>query len=120
MANKTDRLNPMFKVEDRSSATERRDRQIFNDIRKERTDTDAKTERLKALRLEKEAADAAAAAAPTIVAASVPSSPELMMQPEAAPAIIKPNRTSFFIGISPEVRRTTYGRRGTSISSTRD
>ena len=62
MANKSDKLNPMFKAEDRSTATERRDRQIFNDIRKERTDTDAKTIRLKALRLEKEAAEAAAAA----------------------------------------------------------
>jgi len=62
MANKSDKLNTTFKAEDRSSATERRDRQIFNDIRKERTDTDAKTVRLKALRLEKEAADAAAAA----------------------------------------------------------
>ncbi|MEO8301572.1 MAG: hypothetical protein ABI608_07255 [Rhizomicrobium sp.] len=62
MANKSDKLNPMFKAEDRSTATERRDRQIFHDIRKERTDTDAKTIRLKALRLEKEAAEAAEAA----------------------------------------------------------
>jgi hypothetical protein len=62
MANKSDKLNPMFKAEDRSTATERRDRQLFNDIRKERVDTDAKTVRLKALRLEKEAAEAAAAA----------------------------------------------------------
>jgi hypothetical protein len=52
----------MFKAEDRSTATERRDKQLFNDIHKERTETDAKTVRLKALRLEKEAADAAAAA----------------------------------------------------------
>jgi hypothetical protein len=51
----------MFKGEDRTTATERRDQQVFNDIRKERADTDAKTVRLKALRLEKEAADAAAA-----------------------------------------------------------
>jgi hypothetical protein len=62
MANKSDRLNPMFKAEDRSTATERRDKQLFNDINKERTETDAKTVRLKALRLEKETADAAAAA----------------------------------------------------------
>ena len=62
MANKSDKLNPTFKAEDRATATERRDRQIFHDLRKERTDTDAKTIRLKALRLEKEAADAAAAA----------------------------------------------------------
>jgi|GEM_PF-1540103 hypothetical protein len=62
MANKSDRLNPMFKAEDRTTATERRDKQLFNDIYKERTESDAKTVRLKALRLEKEAADAAAAA----------------------------------------------------------
>jgi len=62
MANKSDRLNPMFKAEDRATATERRDRQVFHDIHKERTETDAKTVRLKTLRLEKEAADAAAAA----------------------------------------------------------
>lgn len=62
MANKSDRLNPMFKAEDKSSASERRDRQIFTDLEKKRTETDAKTVRLKALRLEKEAADAAAAA----------------------------------------------------------
>ena len=52
----------MFKAEDKSSASERRDRQIFTDLEKKRTETDAKTVRLKALRLEKEAADAAAAA----------------------------------------------------------
>ncbi len=62
MANKSDRLNPMFKAEDRATATERRDRQLFSDIRKERTETDARTARLKALRLEKEAAEAAAEA----------------------------------------------------------
>jgi hypothetical protein len=62
MAKKSDRQNPMFKGEDRATATEMRDRQLFNDIRKERNDIDAKTVRLKALRLEKEAADAAAAA----------------------------------------------------------
>lgn len=62
MANKSDRQNPMFKAEDKSSASERRDRQIFTDLEKKRTETDAKTVRLRALRLEKEAADAAAAA----------------------------------------------------------
>jgi hypothetical protein len=61
MANKSDRLNPMFKAEDRSSASERRDKAIFTDIEKRRIETDAKTVRLKALRLEKEAADAAEA-----------------------------------------------------------
>ena len=63
MANKSDRLNPMFKAEDRSTAGERRDKMIFADIARNRTDTDAKTIRLKALRLEKEAAEAAELAA---------------------------------------------------------
>jgi hypothetical protein len=63
MANKSDRTNPMFKAEDRATASERRDRQIFTDLKKERTETDAKTLRLKALRMEKEAAEAAEAAA---------------------------------------------------------
>jgi hypothetical protein len=63
MANKSDRLNPMFKAEDRATASERRDRQIFTDLKKERVESDAKTERLKALRLEKEAAEAAELAA---------------------------------------------------------
>ncbi len=52
----------MFKAEDRSTAGERRDKMIFADIAKNRTETDAKTIRLKALRLEKEAAEAAEAA----------------------------------------------------------
>lgn len=63
MANKPDRLNPTFKAEDRATASERRDRQIFTDLKKERVESDAKTERLKALRLEKEAAEAAELAA---------------------------------------------------------
>ena len=63
MANKSDRLNPTFKAEDRATASERRDRQIFTDLKKERVESDAKTERLKALRLEKEAAEAAELAA---------------------------------------------------------
>jgi hypothetical protein len=54
-------MNPMFKSEDRSTANERRDQVIFREIAKERAETDAKTVRLKALRLEKEAADAAEA-----------------------------------------------------------
>jgi hypothetical protein len=53
----------MFKTEDRATAGERRDRMIFADLAKNRSDTDAKTERLKALRLEKEAAEAAELAA---------------------------------------------------------
>lgn len=63
MANKSDKLNPVFKAVDRSTAMERRDKMIFTDIEKNRRDTDAKTARLKALRLEKDAADAAHAAA---------------------------------------------------------
>jgi hypothetical protein len=47
----------MFKTEDRSSAIERRDQMIHRGIEKERTESEAKTIRLKALRLEKEAAD---------------------------------------------------------------
>ena len=62
MANKSDGMTPAFKAEDRATATERRDRQIFAELEKERRDTDAKTLRLKALRLEKEAAEAAEAA----------------------------------------------------------
>jgi hypothetical protein len=62
MANKSDGLNPAFKAEDKSSASERRDRQLFHDLQKQRTDTDAKTARLKALRLEKEKAEAEVAA----------------------------------------------------------
>ncbi len=53
----------MFKAEDRSSANDRRDKLIFTGLEKERADSDAKTLRLKALRLEKEAADAAEALA---------------------------------------------------------
>ncbi len=53
----------MFKAEDRSSAIERRDQAIHRGIEKERIDSDAKTVRLKALRLEKEAADRAEALA---------------------------------------------------------
>ena len=63
MANKSDKMSSAFKAEDRSSASERRDQQIFHDLRKERVDSDAKTARLKALRLEKEAAEAAELAA---------------------------------------------------------
>jgi len=51
----------MFKATDRSTAAERRDKAIFVSIEKERAETDAKTARLKALRLEKEAAEAAQA-----------------------------------------------------------
>jgi hypothetical protein len=61
MANKSDRLNPVFKAEDRATASDRRDKAIFTDLEKRRVETDAKTARLKALRLEKEAADAAEA-----------------------------------------------------------
>ena len=63
MANKSDRLNPVFKAEDRATATDRRDKAIFTDLEKRRVETDAKTARLKALRLEKEAAEAAELAA---------------------------------------------------------
>jgi hypothetical protein len=63
MANKTERANPAFKAEDRASASDRRDRQIFADLAKSRVESDAKTLRLKALRLEKEAAEAAERAA---------------------------------------------------------
>ena len=63
MASKSDKMSSAFKAEDRSSASERRDQQIFTDLRKQSVDTDAKTARLKALRLEKEAADAAELAA---------------------------------------------------------
>ena len=59
MANKTERANSSFKAEDRASAADRRDRQIFADLEKSRIESDAKTLRLKALRLEKEAAEAA-------------------------------------------------------------
>jgi hypothetical protein len=52
-------MNPMFKGEDRSAAIERRDQLVHKGIAKERLDTDAKTARLKALRLEKEAAEKA-------------------------------------------------------------
>ena len=48
----------MFKATDRSTSAERRDKAIFVGIEKERAETDAKTARLKALRLEKEAAEA--------------------------------------------------------------
>jgi hypothetical protein len=61
MANKSDRINPMFKATDRSTSAERRDKAIFISIEKERAETDAKTARLRALRLEKEAAEAAEA-----------------------------------------------------------
>jgi hypothetical protein len=57
MADKYDRINPMFKGEDRSSALERRDQLVHQNIAKARTESEAKTVRLKALRLEKEAAD---------------------------------------------------------------
>lgn len=63
MASKSDRPNPMFKADDRSTAGERRDKMIFAELQKTRNETDAKTERLKALRLAKEAADAAELAA---------------------------------------------------------
>ena len=63
MANKTERANSSFKAEDRASAADRRDRQIFADLEKSRIESDAKTLRLKALRLEKEAAEAAERAA---------------------------------------------------------
>jgi hypothetical protein len=63
MANKTERANPAFKAEDRASASDRRDRQIFADLEKRRIESDAKTVRLKAMRLEKEAAEAAELAA---------------------------------------------------------
>jgi hypothetical protein len=62
MANKSGGSNPTFNAEDKSSASERRDRQLFQDLQKQRTETDAKTARLKALRLEKEKAEAEAAA----------------------------------------------------------
>jgi hypothetical protein len=62
MANKSDRVNPMFKSVDRSTSAEKRDLMVHQGVAKERADTDAKTVRLKALRLEKEEADKAAAA----------------------------------------------------------
>ena len=51
------------------SASEERDRNIKAQIEKERAQTDAKTARLKALRLANEAADKAAAPAPAPPAA---------------------------------------------------
>jgi hypothetical protein len=63
MASKSDKMNTAFKAEDRATAGERRDRMIFAELEKTRRDTDAKTERLKALRLAKEAEDAALLAA---------------------------------------------------------
>src|ERR1700743_1086752 len=63
MANKSDRLNPGFKAEDRATASDRREKAISTDLEKSRVETDAKTARLKALRLEKEAAEAAELAA---------------------------------------------------------
>jgi hypothetical protein len=61
MANKSDRVNPMFKSVDRNTSAERRDQMVHEGVAKERAETEAKTVRLKALRLEKEAADRIAA-----------------------------------------------------------
>ena len=47
------------------TASEQRDAAVHEQIRKERAASDAKTARLRALRLEKEAADKAAEAQPT-------------------------------------------------------
>jgi hypothetical protein len=57
MTSKSDRINPMFKGEDRHAASERRDQLVHDGIARERTASDVKTARLKALRLEKEAAE---------------------------------------------------------------
>jgi hypothetical protein len=56
MVNKSDRMNPMFKNEDRTAALERRDQLVHQGLAKARTESDTKTARLKALRLEREAA----------------------------------------------------------------
>jgi hypothetical protein len=61
MANKSDRMNLTFKAEDRSSASERRDQLVHQGVAKERAESDAKTVRLKALRLERETAEREAA-----------------------------------------------------------
>lgn len=57
MANKSDRMNPMFKGEDRAASLDRRDQLVHQGAAKARAESEAKTVRLRALRLEKEAAD---------------------------------------------------------------
>jgi hypothetical protein len=61
MANKSDSMNLVFKAEDRASASERRDQQVHQNVARERAESDAKTIRLKALRLERETAEKDAA-----------------------------------------------------------
>jgi len=61
MADKSDRINPMFRGEDRASAQDRRDQLVHQSIADARKEFESKTVRLKALRLEKEAAGKEAA-----------------------------------------------------------
>jgi len=59
----SDRNDPQNRAQAVFTASEQRDKSVRAEIEKERAATDAKTARLKALRLAKEAADAALAAA---------------------------------------------------------
>ena len=61
MKNDFQRKNPMFNAQDRAAAITRRDEIIHREIAEKRAEVDGKTRRLKALRLEKEATERAAA-----------------------------------------------------------
>ena len=57
MAKKSDRMNPMFMGEDRGATQARRDQLVHQGIAQARAECDAKTARLRTLRLEKEAGE---------------------------------------------------------------
>jgi hypothetical protein len=63
MAGSSDRNDPQTRAQAVFTASEQRDKSVRAEIEKERAATDAKTARLKALRLAREAEDAAQAAA---------------------------------------------------------
>ncbi len=63
MAGPSDKNDPQSRAHAVFTASEQRDKSVRAEIEKERAATDAKTVRLKALRLAKEAEDAAHAAA---------------------------------------------------------
>jgi len=63
MAGPSDRNDPQSRAQAVFTASEQRDKSVRAEIEKERAATDAKTARLKALRLAREAEEAAQAAA---------------------------------------------------------
>jgi hypothetical protein len=63
MAGPSDRNDPQSRAQAVFTASEQRDKSVRAEIEKERAATDAKTVRLKALRLAREAEEAAQAAA---------------------------------------------------------